>query len=118
MANQTRVDDTKSAARWGLIVAAVIVITPASLGIHELMLEGLHVAYPKPVGLPIWATYLNFLLSVVALIVFCRLAQPPLVRIPVIIRCLVVTLVYVMLYETFRVMIIDSVLSNAWPSTP
>ena len=77
------------------------------------MLEGLHVPFPQPTGLSAWPPYLTLLCSTLALIIFVKLSELPLLKLPIAARCGLVTLIYVTLHETFRVLIIDITLTNA-----
>jgi hypothetical protein len=101
--------------RWAALVIAACLIAPASLFVHDYMLTWLHVPYPKEVGLPVWTTVLGLGVRLVALAVICRIASPILRRGSPLLVAGAIGIVLVMLNETLRVIIIDSVILDSWP---
>ncbi len=100
-----------SAKLWIRLALAVVVITPLSLGVHEIMLEGLRVPHPPRLHLPAWAPCLNALSVVTGLGLICRFADT---RIPLRRLLRLLGLAVVMLNETLRVYFIDVALCKAW----
>jgi len=105
---------TLSAARWAVVILAACIIAPASLFVHDFMLDWLRVPYPKVVGLPVWATALMLIVKLLAIVVFCQLALPQLKRAsPPVVACAIGILV-LMLHETGRVIVIEHSIFNNW----
>ena len=89
------------------IFIAVCVIAPASLFVHDYMLETLKVPYPKVVGLPGWVKFVNEVVRLFALASICRLSRPRLLGISRGMAAIAAGLLLVMLYETLRVFFIE-----------
>jgi len=106
------IDESQRAAwsrgTWLFLLACVGVIAPASLFVHDFMLETLKVPYPKTVGLPISVKFLGDLVRMAALAVLCRVARPSLRGGSRLVEALSIGVLLVMLHETIRVFLIES----------
>ncbi len=99
---------------WGVIAVAAPLITVFAEGVHDVMLDHLHIPYPEETAVPGWAVYANVTLSTFAYLVFYRLAGPFLSKYRLVARCLLLGLVYLMLRETLRIMVINGFLTDSY----
>jgi VanZ family protein len=93
---------------WLFLLLAVALIAPASLFVHDFMLESLKVPYPKTVDLPSSIRFLNNLVRFIALAGVCVLARPRCAGISRVTAALTAGLLLAMLNETFRVLLIET----------
>ena len=107
-------------AEMALLMLTICVIAPASLFLHDYMLESLKVPYPKFVGVPNWVKFVNEVVRLFTLAALCRLALPRLRSFSKATAAAGAGLFLVMLYETFRVWSSRVRLRIAWyfPATP
>ena len=99
--------------RWLLLGLAIGVIAPASLFIHDYMLETMKVPYPRFVGVPDWVKFVNEVVRLFALAALCRLARPRLRGFSKVTAVLGAGLFMVMLYETIRVWLIEGAITGS-----
>jgi hypothetical protein len=85
-----------------------------SLSIHVVMLQVLGIPFPEFGGVKSWAAFLNTTLAVLSVGIFYDFARPRLARFSKPIIYLVVFLLYVMLKETFRGMLMNGVVTGDW----
>ena len=99
--------------RTRLLIGMLIALV-GSLSIHVVMLQVLGIPFPEFDGVSPWAPFLNTGLSVLSVIIFYSLARPRLVQFPMVIQYLVVFLLYAMLKESFRGILINGVVTTGW----
>ena len=85
-----------------------------SLSVHVFMLQVLRIPFPDFEGVSVWARLLNTALALLALIVVCRAAQPRLGRFSKATQCTFVFLLYAMLKESFRGILMNGVVTTGW----
>ena len=85
-----------------------------ALSIHVIMLQVLRIPFPEFAGVSVWASLLNTALSVLALIVVCGLAEPQLARLSTVERYITIFLMYAMLREILRGILMNGVVTTAW----
>jgi hypothetical protein len=85
-----------------------------SLSVHVFMLQVLRIPFPDFAGIGVWAPLLNTALSLFALIVVCSDAQPRIGRFSKGTQCIVVFLLYAMLKESFRGILMNGVVTTGW----
>jgi hypothetical protein len=85
-----------------------------SLSVHVVMLQVLHVPFPEFAGVSIWASFLNMAGAVLAMMLLCSAARPRLALFSKVSQCIIVFLLYVMLKETFRGILMNGVVTTAW----
>lgn len=85
-----------------------------SLSIHVVMLQVLRIPFPDFAGASVWLRLLNLTLALFALTVLITAAQPRLGRFSKAAQCLIVFLLYAMLKESFRSVLMNGVVTTAW----
>ena len=99
--------------QWTLLCVAPWLIGPAALWVHDFMLVGLKIPHPEPPHLSMGLKYLSLTVKLSALAILCRLAADRLKELSTLGATLTIGLLVLMLTETFRVIVIDSFLSQA-----
>jgi len=99
---------------WIKLLIGMSMTLVVSLSIHVVMLQILGIPFPEFDGVSVWASFLNTMLAVLAVIIFYSLAQPRLAQISGPNRYIVVFLLYVMLKESFRGIIMNGVVTHGW----
>ncbi len=103
------------AVRWPSLIFGMMASAVLAMSVHVVMLDVLLVPHPELTSVPHLAIFANDALSIGATLWLCRLLQPELLRIPLLLRCLLVAAIYAMLGEAlFRNFLMDGVVSNAW----
>jgi hypothetical protein len=92
------------------MVATLIV----SLSIHVVMLQVLRIPFPDFAGVSAWASLLNTTLAVFALMIVYSIAQPRLAQFSKATQCVIVFLLYAMLKESFRGILMNGVVTTGW----
>jgi len=92
----------------------MLVILIVSLSVHVFMLQVLRISFPDFAGISVWAPLLNTALALFALIVVCSDAQPKIARFSKGIQCIIVFLLYAMLKESFRGILMNGVVTTGW----
>ena len=92
----------------------MLVTLIVSLSVHVFMLQVLRVPFPDFAGVSTWARILNTALALFALIVVCSAAQPRLGRFSKGTQCIIVFLLYAMLKESFRAILMNGVVTTGW----
>lgn len=95
----------------------MLVTLIVSLSVHVFMLQILRIPFPDFAGISLWAPWLNTALAVFALIVVCGAAQPRLARLSKGTQCIVIFLLYAMLKESFRGILMNGVVTTGWVSS-
>jgi hypothetical protein len=85
-----------------------------SLSIHVYMLQVLRIPFPDFEGVSLWARLLNTGLAIFALIVTCIIAQPRLGRFSKVTQGVVIFLLYAMLKESLRGILMNGVVTTGW----
>jgi hypothetical protein len=85
-----------------------------SLSVHVVMLQVLHIPFPDFKGVSVWAPLLNTTLAVFALIVMCAAAQTRIGRFSKATQCVLVFLLYAMLKELFRGILMSGFVTSGW----
>lgn len=101
-------------AAWLFLLLAAALIAPASLFVHDFMLETLKVPYPKTVDLPTSIRFLNNLVRFFALAGVCVLARPRCAGMSRVAAALTAGLLLALLNETFRVLLIETAIIQRW----
>jgi hypothetical protein len=96
------------------LLIGMLVILIVSLSVHVFMLQVMHIPFPDFAGISVWAPLLNTALAVFALVVVCADAQPQIARFSKGTQCLVIFLLYAMLKETFRGIVMNGVVTRGW----
>ena len=96
------------------LLAGMLVTLVLSLSVHVVMLQVLHVPFPEFAGVSAWAPLLNTALAVLALIVLCRAAKPDLARFAKLTQCLIVFVLFAMLKESVRGILMNGVVTRGW----
>ncbi|AXC15773.1 hypothetical protein ACPOL_6553 [Acidisarcina polymorpha] len=85
-----------------------------SLSIHVVMLQVLRVPFPDFTGISKWAPLSNTALALFALIVVCGAAQPRLGRFSKGTQCIILFVLYAMLKESIRGILMNGVVTTGW----
>jgi len=93
----------------GMLITLVV-----SLSIHVIMLQVLGIPFPEFNGVKPWAVFLNTTLAVLSAGIFYDCARGYLAQFPKPLIYLVVFLLYVMLRETFRGILMNGVVTGDW----
>ena len=100
--------------RWPRLVIGMLITLVLSLSIHVVMLQVLGIPFPEFAGVSVWASFLNTTLAVLSVIVGCEFAQERLALFPAGIRYLIVFLLYAMLKESLRGIVMSGVVTSGW----
>jgi len=92
----------------------MLVTLLVSLSVHVYMLQVLRIPFPDFEGVGLWARLLNTALALFALIAVCRAAQPRLGWFSKGTQCIIVFLLYAMLKESFRGILMNGVVTTGW----
>jgi len=103
------------AAKTAILVFAACLIAPLSLLVHDFMLDGLKVPYPKEIHLPVWASLFGLFVRLAALAGIMRLAAPRQDAKSRALLAMGAGLTMLMLGETIRVINITSFILASWP---
>ena len=98
--------------RW--LVPGFLLTGVVAWGVHSVLLEVCKVPYPEQLPRAGLVPFLNYAVSVLALLVFCRLAAPRVSTLHAWQKCLGLGVLLVMLNETLRVIFIVGVITTAW----
>ena len=93
----------------GMLVALVV-----SLSVHVVMLQVLRIPFPEFRGVRPWAPFLNTTLAVLSVGIVYDLARPRLSRFSTVMNYGIVFVLYVMLKETFRGILMNGVVTGDW----
>ena len=93
----------------GMLVALVV-----SLSVHVVMLQVLRIPFPEFRGVSPWAPFLNTTLAVLSVGIVYDLARPRLSRFSTVMNYGIVFVLYVMLKETFRGILMNGVVTGDW----
>ena len=93
----------------GMLFALVV-----SLSIHVMMLQVLGIPFPDFSGVSPWVAFVNTTLTVLSVVIFCQRARKRLARFSKPIRYFGVFLLYVMLRETFRGVLMSGFVTGDW----
>jgi len=85
-----------------------------SLSVHVSMLQVFRIPFPDFEGVGLWARLCNTALAIFALIVACGAAQPRLGRFSKSAQCIIIFLLYAMLKESLRGILMNGVVTTAW----
>jgi hypothetical protein len=85
-----------------------------SLSVHVFMLQVLRIPFPDFKGISVWAPLLNTTLAVFALIFVCAAAQTRIGRFSKATQCILVFLLYAMLKESFRGILMNGFVTRGW----
>jgi hypothetical protein len=85
-----------------------------SLSVHVFMLQVLRIPFPDFKGISVWAPLLNTTLAVFALIFVCAAAQTRISRFSRATQCILVFLLYAMLKESFRGILMNGFVTRGW----
>ena len=112
MTSQTPSPVSQFNYRWLLLGMLVTLII--SLSIHVYMLQVLLIPFPDFDGVSLWARLLNTALAVFALIFVCSKARPCLGLLSKATQCIIVAVLYAMLKESLRGILMNGVVTTGW----
>jgi hypothetical protein len=107
-------NDSAEHANWWALILGMVMTVIVALSVHVVMLQVLGIGFPEDAETAMWAKFLNNAGSVVAVSFFYSLAHETLARRNVVMRCLIVFLLYTMLKESFRGLIMAGYVTTAW----
>jgi len=99
---------------WPRLLIGMLMTLIVSLSIHVVMLQVLGIPFPDFAGVSAWASFLNAWFAMLALIIFCSLARPRLARFSAITQCVAVFVLYAMLKESARSIVMNGVVTTGW----
>ena len=100
--------------KYAWLLPGMLLTLIVSLSVHVFMLQVLRIPFPDFEGVSLWARLLNTALALFALIVVCRAAQPRLARFSKATQCIILFLLYAMLKESFRGILMNGVVTTGW----
>ena len=92
----------------------MLITLVVSLSVHVFMLQVLRIPFPDFDRVALWARLANTALAVFALIVACSAAQPRLGRFSKGAQCIIVFILYAMLKESLRGILMNGVVTRGW----
>jgi len=107
-------DWAKMQINYSSLLIGMIATLVVSLSIHVVMLQVLHVPFPEFSGVALWASWLNTTCAIFAMMIVYGLASRRLTPRPMLTQCVIFFLLYVMLKETFRGILMNGVVTTGW----
>lgn len=109
-----QVSSGKSRVNYTWLLPGMLLVLIVSLSIHVFMLQVLRIPFPDFAGISVWASLLNTALAVFAVSIVCSAAQVRIGRFSKGTQCILVFLLYAMLKESFRGIVMNGVVTTGW----
>lgn len=97
-----------------ILVLGVSVTAFLALGSHDLAIAHLGIPYPNDGEVPAWARYVGQVVRLGAMVYTCHLARWYLDERSTPLAAAIFGLLIILLQETFRVIVVDNVVSDGW----
>lgn len=104
----------QSSSDWIRACAFGLGIAVLSLGAHDLAITHLGIPYPYDADVPAWARYVGYVVRLATMVYMCRLASWRLDRMSTAKAVITFGTLVLLSYETFRNMIVDTVITDGW----